>query len=119
STNNGATWSSRVRVNDDTIGNGKSQFLPRIAIDQTSGNIAVSFYDCRNSPGNTTTELWATISADGGATFLPNVKVSAGVSSALERPHVGPWRWDGERSRGFECDRAGTILSRAGAVSSG
>lgn len=83
SNNNGATWSSRVRVNDDTVGNGKSQFLPRIAIDQTSGNIAVSFYDCRNSPGNNTTELWATISTDGGATFLPNVKVSAGVSSAL------------------------------------
>jgi hypothetical protein len=83
SNNNGATWSSRVRVNDDTVGNGKSQFLPRIAIDQTSGNIAVSFYDCRNSPGNNTTELWATISTNGGATFLPNVKVSAGVSSAL------------------------------------
>jgi hypothetical protein len=83
SNNNGTNWSSRVRVNDDTIGNGKSQFLPRIAIDQTSGNIAVSFYDCRNSPGNNTTELWATISSDGGATFLPNVKVSAGVSSAL------------------------------------
>jgi hypothetical protein len=83
SSNNGAMWSGRARVNDDAIGNGKSQFLPRIAIDQTSGYIAVSFYDCRNSPGNNTTELWATISTDGGATFLPNVKVSAGVSSAL------------------------------------
>jgi hypothetical protein len=83
SNNNGATWSSRVRVNDDTIGNGKSQFLPRIAIDQTSGNIAVCFYDCRNSSGNNTTELWATISTNGGATFLSNVKVSGGVSSAL------------------------------------
>jgi hypothetical protein len=72
-----------VRVNDDPVGNGKSQFLPRIAIDQTSGNIAVSFYDCRNSPGNNTTELWATVSTDGGGTFLPNVKVSSGVSSAL------------------------------------
>jgi hypothetical protein len=83
SNNNGTNWSSRVRVNDDTVGNGKSQFMPRIAIDQTSGNIAVSFYDCRNSPGNNTTELWATISTNGGATFLPNVKVSSGVSSAL------------------------------------
>jgi hypothetical protein len=83
SDNNGAAWSSPVRVNDDPLGNGKSQFLPRIAIDQTSGYIAVSFYDCRNSPGNNTTEVWATISVDGGLTFLPNVKVSAGVSSAL------------------------------------
>src|SRR5207249_2774509 len=59
SDNNGATWSSRVRVNDDPAGNGKSQFLPRIALDQTSGNIAVSFYDCRNSAGNNTAEVWA------------------------------------------------------------
>ncbi|PWU14633.1 MAG: hypothetical protein C5B50_16995 [Verrucomicrobia bacterium] len=83
SDNNGSTWSSRVRVNDDPAGNGKSQFLPKIALDQTTGYIAVSFYDCRNSPANNTAELWAAVSVDGGQTFLPNVKVSAGVSSAL------------------------------------
>jgi len=83
SDNNGSTWSSRVRVNDDTVGNGKSQFLPRIALDQTTGNIAVSFYDCRNSVSNNTVELWATASTDGGQTFLPNFKVSAGSSSSL------------------------------------
>jgi hypothetical protein len=79
----GATWSQPVRVNDDPVGNGKSQFLPRIALDQTTGNIAVSFYDCRNSPSNNTVEVWAAISTDGGRTFSPNVKVSGGVSSAL------------------------------------
>jgi hypothetical protein len=83
SDDNGSTWSSRVRVNDDPAGNGKSQFLPRIALDQTTGNIAVSFYDCRNSVSNNTVELWASVSTDGGQTFLPNIKVSAGVSSAL------------------------------------
>jgi len=83
STNNGTNWSSPVRVNDDPIGNGKSQFLPKMALDQTSGFIAVSFYDCRNSAGNNTTEVWATVSTNGGVSFLPNVKVSAGVSSAL------------------------------------
>lgn len=83
SDNNGASWSSPVRANDDPSGNGKSQFLPRIALDQTTGNIAVSFYDCRNSPGNNTTEFWAAVSTNGGDSFLPNVKASAGVSSAL------------------------------------
>lgn len=83
SDNNGSTWSSSVRVNDDPIGNGKSQFLPRIALDQTTGYIAVSFYDCRNSAANNTPEVWASVSTDGGQTFLHNVKVSAGVSSAL------------------------------------
>lgn len=83
SDNNGTNWSNAVRVNDDPPGNGKSQFLPHIALDQTTGNIAVSFYDCRNSPSNNTAEVWATVSTDGGQTFLPNVKVSAGVSSAV------------------------------------
>jgi hypothetical protein len=83
SDDSGTTWSARVRVNDDPVGNGKSQFLPRIALDQTTGYIAVSFYDCRNSAGNNTTEFWAAVSTNGGASFLPNVKVSAGVSSAL------------------------------------
>lgn len=83
SDNQGTTWSAPVRVNDDPVGNGKSQFLPRIALDQTTGNIAVSFFDCRDSAGNNTTEFWAAVSTNGGVSFLPNVKVSAGVSSAL------------------------------------
>jgi hypothetical protein len=83
SDNSGTTWSAPVRVNDDPVGNGKSQFLPRIALDQATGYIAVSFYDCRNSASNNTTEFWAAVSTNGGASFLPNVKVSAGVSSAL------------------------------------
>ncbi|HSU56993.1 MAG TPA: sialidase family protein [Candidatus Dormibacteraeota bacterium] len=82
SDDSGSTWSSPLRVNDDSLGNGKSQFLPRIALDQTTGNIAVSFYDCRNSSLNNTAEYWATASPDGGASFLPNVRVSAGMSSA-------------------------------------
>jgi hypothetical protein len=83
SDNLGTNWSVPVRVNNDPVGNGKSQFLPRIALDQTTGYIGVSFYDCRNSVSNNTAELWAAVSTNGGASFLPNVKVSAGVSSAL------------------------------------
>ena len=78
----GLVWSAPVHVNDDTPGNGKSQFLPRIALDQTTGNLAVSFYDCRNSSLNNMAEYWASVSLDGGLTFSPNVKVSAGLSSA-------------------------------------
>ena len=88
---NGATWSAPVRVNDDAGTN--SQFLPRIALDQTTGNIAVSWYDARNDTGsgpgstdgtaNDDAQFFSTVSTDGGLTFLPNVKVSAGVSSAL------------------------------------
>ncbi|MFL5331189.1 MAG: beta strand repeat-containing protein [Gemmataceae bacterium] len=78
SDNNGTTWSSPVRVNDDNTTNG--QFLPRISLDQTTGYIAISWFDARNDPANAKSEYWATASFDGGATFLPNIKLSSGQS---------------------------------------
>jgi len=87
----GATWSAPVRVNDDAGTN--SQFNPRISLDQTTGNIAVSWHDSRNDlgaggPGDTNgipdddAQFFASASLDGGASFLPNVQVSQGTSNA-------------------------------------
>jgi hypothetical protein len=79
SDNDGTTWSPRVRVNDDTSGN--SQFLPMIAVDQTTGNVAVAWYDSRNAgSADKTTQIFASISTDGGQTWLPNKQVSVGSS---------------------------------------
>src|SRR6266513_2966769 len=41
STNDGATWSAFVRVNDDPATN--SQFLPYVVLDPTTGTVAVGF----------------------------------------------------------------------------
>jgi uncharacterized delta-60 repeat protein len=78
SDNDDSSWSDPVQVNDDDTTN--SQFLPRIAIDYDTGNIAVSWYDCRNDPSDIDTQYFASVSTDGGASFLPNVQVSAGTS---------------------------------------
>ena len=48
-----------------------------------SGNIAVAWYDCRNSPANNRVEVWGTISTNGGASYLPEVKISAGSTSGV------------------------------------
>jgi hypothetical protein len=82
SDNNGTTWSNRVRVNDDPLGNGKSQLQPAIALDQTSGAVAVTWLDCRNSPANNTVQTFGTVSFDGGVTFLSNIQISNGTSNA-------------------------------------
>lgn len=87
SDDDGATFSSPVRVNDDATTN--SQFLPKIALDASSGIVAVSFYDTRNDTGtgdtdglpNTDAQLFATVSSDSGASFTPNARVSAGTSN--------------------------------------
>ena len=92
SDDNGATWSNPVRVTDDTTG--FSKFLPRIAVDQTTGDIAISWYDCRNDNGmgapgdldgvpNDEPEYFCTFSYDGGDSFEPNIQVATSASSAI------------------------------------
>jgi hypothetical protein len=84
SDDNGMTWSPRVQVNDDPQSDGKSHFNDAISVDQTSGKVAVTWYDTRDSgPANNFAEVWGTVSDDGGVDFLPNVKISAGMSDAV------------------------------------
>ncbi|MBS1724307.1 MAG: exo-alpha-sialidase [Armatimonadetes bacterium] len=101
SDNNGTTWSAPIRVNDDATN--KSQFLPKIAVNPASGNIAICWHDCRNSPTNNTTQLYCTVATPEGSapTFMPNVPLSAGTSRSngsgveygdyLGLAYVGGW----------------------------
>ncbi len=76
STDHGATWSTALRVNNDAIGNGKIQAWPWIAVND-SGKIAITFFDTRNTPNNTTIEAWLARSNDGGLTFTNEVLSTA------------------------------------------
>ena len=87
----GATWSAGVRVNDDSTTN--SQFLPKISIDPTTGNLAVVWHDARADLGtggagdtdgiaNDDAQFWGSFSTNGGASFTPNVRISAGTSNS-------------------------------------
>ncbi len=89
----GTTWTAPVRLNDDQTAN--SQFMPAIAVDQSTGDVAVSWYDCRNDLGtggtgdtdgipNDDAQIWATYSTDGGVAFAPNFRVSAGAFNATD-----------------------------------
>jgi hypothetical protein len=93
SDNDGATWSTAVRVNDDTGTN--SQFNPRMSLDPTTGNIAVAWYDARNDhgdngPGDTNGRvnddamIYGSVSKDGGVTFATNTRISKGVSNSAD-----------------------------------
>jgi hypothetical protein len=91
SDDNGATWGEAKRVNDDATTN--SQFLPKIALDPTSGKLAVVWYDARNDLGtggtgdtdglpNDDAQFWGAFSTDGGGSFGPNIQISAGTSNS-------------------------------------
>jgi hypothetical protein len=93
SDDNGATWSNGVRVNDDHTTN--SQFMPKISLDQTTGNLAVVWYDARADLGNggagdtnglpnDDAQFWGAFSTDGGLSFTPNIQISAGTSNSQD-----------------------------------
>jgi hypothetical protein len=92
SDDDGTTWSPAVQLNDDQTVN--SQYDPAIALDQSDGDVAVSWYDTRNDLGaggsgdtngipNDDFQIWATDSTNSGRTFAPNFRISRGTSSAV------------------------------------
>jgi len=97
SDNFGSTWSSAVRINDDATT--RSQFFPKIALDPTTGAVAIAWMDCRNDSGsgqndrdsaaNTDAQVYAAVTTDGGVTFATNVRISAGSTNAKLQSDTG------------------------------
>jgi Ca2+-binding RTX toxin-like protein/outer membrane protein OmpA-like peptidoglycan-associated protein len=84
-----------VKIDDDT--GTASQFFSWIDVDDTTGDVAVSWYDARNDDGtgalsknkqldsiaNDEVEYFASYSRSGGLTWADNIQVSDGLSSAF------------------------------------
>jgi subtilisin-like proprotein convertase family protein len=76
SSDGGVTWSSPIRVNNDTPFDGFSegnrpQFEPAIAVDQSTGTLVITFYDTRQDASHTRVATYVATSIDGGKTFGP------------------------------------------------
>ena len=81
----GRSWGPTVRLNDDDIGNGRSQRLPRLSI-APGGRVDAVFYDRRDDPANLADDVWFTSSAPDGDLWSANIRVTSASSSSL----VGP-----------------------------
>jgi hypothetical protein len=68
----GVTWSKPIRVNDGTTKN--DHFFPWMAV--SHGLLSIVFYDRRLDPQNHLVDVFYAESADGGASFSPNVRVT-------------------------------------------
>lgn len=76
SSNGGTSFSTPVRVNDDTQNNGKPQFLPWLTVDQSNGNIVIIYYDTRDVSTLDSCNTYMALSPDGGTNWT-NFKVSS------------------------------------------
>ncbi len=64
----GASWSTPSRVNQDEAGQGSEHYFPWITCDPVTGALSVVFYDDRNVGGNKC-EVFCANSFDGGETW--------------------------------------------------
>jgi hypothetical protein len=66
STDNGTTW-THTRINQDTPGNGKFQYMGDIDV-TSNGTVVCSYYDQRNTT-SPVTEYWMSTSTNGGTSW--------------------------------------------------
>jgi hypothetical protein len=90
SANGGATWSPKVRINDDPPGNENT--YSAVAVDDL-GQVHVAWYDRRDDRtcAQRVHTYWA-MSTDGGQSFRPNRRLSSESSSWLDAngfPNIG------------------------------
>ncbi|RPI65373.1 MAG: T9SS C-terminal target domain-containing protein [Ignavibacteriales bacterium] len=67
STDAGQTWSAGIRVNQDALNNGKTQFFTGITVDE-NGGLNIIYYDDRNTTSDSSS-IFLARSTDGGSSF--------------------------------------------------
>ena len=84
STNTGATWSTPIPVTDNP---GTGVFNAAISASPDGQTLTVSFYDQRDSGGNTVLcNLYLAQSFDGGVTWQPNIRLTSETTDASLAP---------------------------------
>lgn len=118
STDEGATWSTPVKINTDPEGTGKEHYFPWIACDQANGMLSVVFYDNRNVSNNQT-ETWMAYSEDGGDTWT-DMKVSdvsmtpapiPGLATGYMGDYLGIDAYDGKVYPTWADNRSGQVMT--------
>jgi hypothetical protein len=107
-----ASWTPAKRLNDDGIGNGRRQYLPRLAV-APDGRIDAVFYDRRSDPGDRMNDVTYTYSLDAGRTFSPNVRLTTEQTNTLIGPRYAVVSADGQTELG---GRLGLLATDNGAV---
>jgi hypothetical protein len=78
STDGGATWSARVKLNNQSGLN--DQFNPFLAVDETNGTLGAIYYDTVADAGRKKVDVYYQMSSDGGVTWQAAVKVTTAMT---------------------------------------
>lgn len=85
STDAGATWSAALRINDDSPDQHACHWFGTLAV-APNGRLDACWYDTRNSPNNSESELYYSWSDDAGLSWAPNRPISPPFNQSLGYP---------------------------------
>jgi hypothetical protein len=78
STDGGATWSARVKINNQSSLN--DQFNQFLAVDETNGTLGAIYYDTVADSTRKKVDVYYQMSSDGGVTWQAPVKVTTAMT---------------------------------------
>ncbi|HET6254618.1 MAG TPA: sialidase family protein [Puia sp.] len=87
SNNGGSTWQPAVKINDPSSLN--DQFFPRLAVDETNGNLMIVYYDTVADPNRQSTDVWMQCSTDNGNTWTKAVKITSAETNEANANNDG------------------------------
>ena len=76
STDQGASFSAPVLINDDINPTANHQWHPAIWCDKQTGRLFVKWLDTRNTPTSDSCDVYASYSTNGGVSFVQNQKLT-------------------------------------------
>lgn len=86
STNGGLNWSAPLQLNDDSVTNQTAAHWFGTLSVSPNGRVDACWFDTRNSPDNSTSELYYSWSLDAGLTWAPNRPLSPPFNHSLGYP---------------------------------
>ncbi len=76
STNQGSTWSTAIKINDDFGTTNHHQWHPSTWCDKSTGRLYVKWMDTRDTPTSDSAYIYASYSDNGGLTWEANQRIS-------------------------------------------
>ncbi|MEI6683317.1 MAG: T9SS type A sorting domain-containing protein [Bacteroidota bacterium] len=110
SSDDGATWSAAVKVNDDPNTVNNHQWHPAIWCDKETGKLYVMWMDTRDCPTSDSAMIYASYSTDGGQTFAVNQKIS-NAKMKIDCPTCG-----GGGTPRYQGDYNGVVSNKRGSM---
>lgn len=89
SSDNGATWSAPVRVDDGPVGTW--QWWQWMSVHPQTGELGFGWLDRRDDPTGCFYRPYATVSTDGGATFAPSFPLTEAMSDPTVTNFLGDY----------------------------